>query len=90
MTPAWAQRREELLSDCIVSPDVFHQMGGRVSDLHFPTPHAMLMPPSEGERHGTHSCTLPPLSHRLGHEGQQDQSAHLQHDRHIVIRWCAL
>ena len=23
MTPAWAQRREELLSDCIVSPDVF-------------------------------------------------------------------
>ena len=26
MTPAWAQRREDLLSDCIVSPDVFHQM----------------------------------------------------------------
>src|SRR6266436_2465817 len=26
MTPAWAQRREELLSDCLVSPDIFHQM----------------------------------------------------------------
>ena len=26
MTPAWAQRREELLSDCIVSPDVFNPM----------------------------------------------------------------
>jgi hypothetical protein len=24
MTPAWAQRREALLSDCLVSPDVFH------------------------------------------------------------------
>jgi len=23
MTPAWAQRQEALLSDCIVSPDVF-------------------------------------------------------------------
>jgi hypothetical protein len=26
MTPAWAQRREALLSDCLVSPDVFHQI----------------------------------------------------------------
>src|SRR6266705_1352076 len=26
MTPAWAQRREALLRDCIVSPDMFHQM----------------------------------------------------------------
>gem|GEM_PF-5228834 len=26
MTPAWAQRREEMLSDCLVSPDVFTQM----------------------------------------------------------------
>ena len=30
MTPAWAQRREELLSDCLVSPDVFHQMLDRL------------------------------------------------------------
>lgn len=26
MTPAWAQQREELLRDCIVSPDVFTPM----------------------------------------------------------------
>jgi hypothetical protein len=26
MSTVWAQRREELLSDCIVSPDVFNQM----------------------------------------------------------------
>jgi hypothetical protein len=28
MTPAWAQRQEALLSDCIVSPDVFRLMLG--------------------------------------------------------------
>jgi len=33
MTPVWAQRREELLSDCIVSPDVFHQMVDRLGEL---------------------------------------------------------
>ena len=26
MTPAWAQRQEELRRDCIVSPDVFNPM----------------------------------------------------------------
>ena len=30
MTPAWAQRQEELLRDCIVSPDVFNQMVDRL------------------------------------------------------------
>jgi SRSO17 transposase len=30
MTPTWAQRREALLRDCIVSPDVFHQMVERL------------------------------------------------------------
>ena len=34
MTPAWAQRREELLSsDCLVSPDVFHQMVDRLGGV---------------------------------------------------------
>ena len=28
MSTVWAQRREELLSDCLVSPDVFHPDGG--------------------------------------------------------------
>ncbi len=26
MNTVWAQRKEELLSDCIVSPDVFNHM----------------------------------------------------------------
>src|SRR6516164_1244382 len=54
--------------------------GGRVADVHFTFLRAMLMPSSEGKRHDTHACALPPLSHRPGHEGWQDQSAHLKHD----------
>ena len=41
MTPAWAQRREELLSDCIVSPDVFHHMVDRLCDFVVPYQHAL-------------------------------------------------
>ena len=36
MTPAWAQRREELLRDCIVSPDVFTSMVERLGDFVVP------------------------------------------------------
>jgi len=60
-------------------------MGGRVSDVHFPMLHAMLMSSSEGERHDTHACALPPLSHRPGHAGRQDPSAHLTHDQMVHL-----
>ena len=33
MTLAWAQRREEMLSDCLVSPDVFTQMVDRLGEF---------------------------------------------------------
>ena len=41
MTPAWAQRREELLSDCLVSPDVFHQMLDRLGEFVVPYQQAL-------------------------------------------------
>ena len=41
MTPAWAQRREELLSDCSVSPDVFHQMIERLAEFVAPYQQAL-------------------------------------------------
>ena len=41
MTPAWAQRQAELLSDCIVSPDVFHHMVDRLHDFVVPYQHAL-------------------------------------------------
>jgi SRSO17 transposase len=41
MTPAWAQQQEELLSDCVVSPDVFHHMVDRLGDFAAPYQHAL-------------------------------------------------
>src|SRR5919198_4369490 len=41
MTPAWAQRQEELLRDCIVSPDVFDSMVDRLCDFAVPYQHAL-------------------------------------------------
>jgi SRSO17 transposase len=40
MTPAWAQRQEALLRDCIVSPDVFDHMVERLRDFAVPYQHA--------------------------------------------------
>ena len=41
MSPAWAQRQEELLCDCIVSPDMFHSMVDRLCDFVVPYQHAL-------------------------------------------------
>jgi SRSO17 transposase len=48
MTPAWAQRQEELLSDCIVSPNVFHHMVDRLSD--FVAPYQRALKTEAGQR----------------------------------------
>ena len=49
MTPAWAQRQAELLSDCIVSPDVFASMVDRLCDFVVPYQHALET--EAGKRH---------------------------------------
>ena len=41
MTPAWAQRQEELVRDCIVSPDVFTHMMERLGEFVVPYQHAL-------------------------------------------------
>ena len=41
MTLAWAQRQEEVLRDCLVSPDVFHSMVDRLRDFVVPYQHAL-------------------------------------------------
>ena len=41
MTPIWAQRREELRSDGLVSPDVFHQMVDRLAEFVVPYQQAL-------------------------------------------------
>ena len=41
MHTVWAQRREEVLSDCLVSPDVFQQMVDRLTECVVPYQHAL-------------------------------------------------
>src|SRR6266853_1799352 len=41
MTPAWAQRQEELLSDCIVSPEVFDHIVDHLRDFVVPSQRAL-------------------------------------------------
>ena len=48
MTPAWAQRREALLRDCIVSPDVFTSMVERLGD--FVVPYQRVLETEVGQR----------------------------------------
>ena len=49
MHPVWAQRRKEVLSDCLVSPDVFTQMVERLGEFVIPYQHAL-----ETEASGCH------------------------------------
>src|SRR5262249_61382230 len=48
MHPVWAQRREEVLSDCLVSPDVFTQMVDRLSE--FVVPYQRVLETEAGQR----------------------------------------
>jgi len=48
MTPAWAQRQEALLSDCVVSPDVFMRMVDRLGD--FVAPYQRALKSEAGQR----------------------------------------
>jgi SRSO17 transposase len=63
MTPAWAQRREALLSDCLVSPDIFHQMLDRLGAFVVPYQQALA---SEAAHHPMHLYLQGLLSHLPG------------------------
>ena len=60
MTPAWAQRREEMLSDCLVSPDVFTQMVDRLGEFIVPYQQAL---ETEADQHPMHLYLQGLLSH---------------------------
>src|ERR1700757_1244976 len=60
MTPAWAQRQEALLSDCIVSADVFDHMVDRLGDFAVPYQHA---PETEAGQRNVHLYLQGLLSH---------------------------
>ena len=60
MTPALAQRREALLSDCLVSPDVFMHMVDRLRDFVAPYQRAL---ETEAGRRNVHLSLAGLLSH---------------------------
>ena len=71
MTPAWAQRQEELLSDCIVSPDVFNPLVDRLRAFVVPYQHALET--ETGQRH-MHLYLQGLLSH-LPRKNAEDSAA---------------
>ena len=60
MTSVWAQRREELWSDCLVSPDVFHEMVDRLGEFVMPYQQALA---TEADPHSMHLYLQGLLSH---------------------------
>src|SRR5712691_11422242 len=60
MTPAWAQRQEALLRDCIVSPDVFDHMIERLRAFVVPYQHAL---ETEAGKRNVHLSLQGLLSH---------------------------
>jgi hypothetical protein len=53
MTLTWAQRREELLGDCIVSPDVFNPMIDRLAAFVVPYRQALETEAAQRNLHTT-------------------------------------
>ena len=63
MHTVWAQRREEVLNDCIVSPDVFHQMVERLAEFVVPYQHVL---ETEAGQRNVHLYLQGLLSHLPG------------------------
>jgi hypothetical protein len=64
MTPAWARRQEELLSDCVVSPDVFKHMVDRLGEFVVPYQHALETEAGKRNVHGHLDAELLATSQR--------------------------
>jgi SRSO17 transposase len=68
MALAWARRQEALLSDCIVSPDVFHHMVDRLGEFVVPYQHALK---TEAGQRNVHLYLQGLLSH-VPHKNAED------------------
>jgi hypothetical protein len=77
MTLAWAQRREEMLNDCLVSPDVFHQMVDRLGEFVVPYQQALA---TEADQHPRHLYLQGLLSH-LQHQNAEAIAAWVDVER---------
>ena len=68
MSIVWAQRREDLVSDCIVSPDVFYQMLDRLCE--FVVPYQRALETETGQRN-VHFYLQGLLSHLPGKNAER-------------------
>jgi SRSO17 transposase len=80
MNTTWAQRREELLSDCIVSPDVFHQMVDRLGE--FVVPYQRALETEAGQR-PMHLSLQGLLSH-LQRKNAKEIAALVEVERQVI------
>src|SRR6266581_9196146 len=76
----WAQRKEELLSDCIVSPDVFHQMVDRLGA--FVVPYQQVLETEAGQRN-VHLYLQGLLSH-LPSKNAEDIATFVDIERQVM------
>src|SRR4030095_1618499 len=80
MTPAWAQRREEMLSDCLVSPDVFTPMVDRLGEFIVPYQQAL---ETEADQHPMHLYLQGLLSH-LPRKNAEDIATFVEVERQVI------
>src|SRR5215468_8197340 len=80
MTPVWAQRREEMLSDCLVSPDVFTQMVDRLGEFIVPYQQAL---ETEADQHPMHLYLQGLLSH-LPRKNAEDIATFVEVERQVI------
>ena len=76
----WAQRREELLSDCLVSPAVFHQMVDRLGEFVVPYQQAL---ETEASQRNVHRYLQGLLSHLPG-KNAEDIATFVDVERQVI------
>src|SRR5467141_2442754 len=80
MNTVWSRRREVLLSDCLVSPDVFHQMVDRLGA--FVIPYQQVLETEAGQRN-VHLYLQGLLSHLPG-KNAEDIATFVDVQRQVV------
>ena len=80
MTPAWAQRREALLSDCLMSPDIFQPRLDRLGAFVVPYQRALA---SEATHHPMHLYLQGLLSHLPG-KNAEDIATFVNVERQVI------
>jgi SRSO17 transposase len=80
MNPVWAQRREEVVNDCLVSPDVFHQMVDRLAEFVVPYQHVL---ETKASQRNVHLYLQGLLSHLPG-KNAEDIATFVDVERQVI------